>query len=1086
MVTSIRRVAAVAALLFLGLLTVRTASAWSVEQHWAILLEALRRLGWKNNQAMNTLIDANLGTDVPYIAAFGVDFSFVYPKAKEIYPLVKLMADTCPDINTDKTNGFHCDDLIYYSQVLARMQKLEAWMNQRIQAQVDSGWGDAQRLNFLIMLGLLTHAIEDFYCHSNYAGILSRATGTWNPDDYPTWDELMSDLGGWGAAHPGFPKPKAKFLLSVWDSTSFESEEFGGLQTGAFEHRGPQPRPGHPGETMTPWGHRHPELSTDEGKVAWELSIRATVQWIQKALDRLPADCKANMTNYVMTPDSTSHGTVVNDQVKASLWSGLQAIGAVDGSDLSIDLIDTQGDTRCAFSDSSGQLIDFQPGDYPRPDRVVIGAPGAFDSVLTAGDPAARAILERDQGRLLWTRGGVGNAALAQTTFIDGQQGGVNCGMAPCWPGVRGDASSSGVHDNVNSSLGDSVVVCLPTLLRPNGMGMNWRIGYDSRTGNLSVFNGGFRPSLGVPCVVYRMFDPLTKTWSPFDSSELYADNAALVGGDTVVVSETYRMDWPPSDKLGSSLPGGFSINGISLYSQLSFLPRGAKLQYTYKSVELDGSIHYGVGFGYPTRPAVQLDFEQDRDGGQPKYTSPEPRLYTFAVLPGIYAVGSAGSLLAGKSTTPLLLVDPNSLIWDDGASPIIEALRGLGVRADVYRVVDGGLMRGNGLGGHERAGVTPSHVTNFHPNAEEWALADSLSTWYRLIVNDAGGVGGVSVSDADAFAFEQWLGRSTGVNGGDRGLLLAGENAPTALLGAGGIATPSQLALANALGLGSASSPWPSSSANPYPLIDDRFSAPSAVPGLAPPGTFTYPLEGWTGHSSLADAVLPTAAGGVQVCGTYPTGNAAIASSFEADPVADNDQSKSWMCGFSLEATRKSGIPTSSQSFTHSGLENRMRILYKFITSVRGARTPGQTGQCWPCPSAPVMTQNWAGVSQFQTSTYGPLYAVQDFATATGTGGASAPGLVNSLLQNRPNPFNPSTNIPYVTSSPGKVLMRIFDVSGRLVRTLADDATTPGSKEFKWDGETETHGKAVSGVYFYQVTYPDGESDAKRMVVLR
>jgi YVTN family beta-propeller protein len=86
-----------------------------------------------------------------------------------------------------------------------------------------------------------------------------------------------------------------------------------------------------------------------------------------------------------------------------------------------------------------------------------------------------------------------------------------------------------------------------------------------------------------------------------------------------------------------------------------------------------------------------------------------------------------------------------------------------------------------------------------------------------------------------------------------------------------------------------------------------------------------------------------------------------------------------------------------------------------------------------------------------------------------SGVGGAAAPKVAR-LEQNRPNPFNPETVIPYDAGPGGRVALRVFDVSGRLVRTLVNTIEPPGSYRAPWDGRND-HGRAVaSGRYFYRL----------------
>lgn len=63
-------------------------------------------------------------------------------------------------------------------------------------------------------------------------------------------------------------------------------------------------------------------------------------------------------------------------------------------------------------------------------------------------------------------------------------------------------------------------------------------------------------------------------------------------------------------------------------------------------------------------------------------------------------------------------------------------------------------------------------------------------------------------------------------------------------------------------------------------------------------------------------------------------------------------------------------------------------------------------------------------------------------------------------LLQNRPNPFNSATLLRFRTAESGMVNLKVYDVSGREVRTLVDEWRQPGSHTVLWDGRT---GRATS-----------------------
>jgi len=70
-------------------------------------------------------------------------------------------------------------------------------------------------------------------------------------------------------------------------------------------------------------------------------------------------------------------------------------------------------------------------------------------------------------------------------------------------------------------------------------------------------------------------------------------------------------------------------------------------------------------------------------------------------------------------------------------------------------------------------------------------------------------------------------------------------------------------------------------------------------------------------------------------------------------------------------------------------------------------------------------------------------------------------------LEQNYPNPFNPKATIKFETARPGNVKLVIYDVAGRLVRTLVDEHRDPNRYVVVWDGTNNAGSRVSSGVYF-------------------
>jgi hypothetical protein len=96
-----------------------------------------------------------------------------------------------------------------------------------------------------------------------------------------------------------------------------------------------------------------------------------------------------------------------------------------------------------------------------------------------------------------------------------------------------------------------------------------------------------------------------------------------------------------------------------------------------------------------------------------------------------------------------------------------------------------------------------------------------------------------------------------------------------------------------------------------------------------------------------------------------------------------------------------------------------------------------------------------------------------------------AVPAAVTSLGQAFPNPMNPTATIKYTIGTPGRAKLRVFDVAGRVVRTLVDETKTAGAYSAVWDGRNDRGEVAASGVYFYQLNAPGSELN-KKIVVLQ
>ncbi|MFQ5604135.1 MAG: FlgD immunoglobulin-like domain containing protein [bacterium] len=89
------------------------------------------------------------------------------------------------------------------------------------------------------------------------------------------------------------------------------------------------------------------------------------------------------------------------------------------------------------------------------------------------------------------------------------------------------------------------------------------------------------------------------------------------------------------------------------------------------------------------------------------------------------------------------------------------------------------------------------------------------------------------------------------------------------------------------------------------------------------------------------------------------------------------------------------------------------------------------------------------------------------------------------ALLQNYPNPFNPTTTIQYHLPQTGKVTLRIYNILGELVQTLADEVKQPGVYKIAWDGKNSQGHDASTGLYVVRMVAGDF-MQSKKLVYLK
>ena len=112
-------------------------------------------------------------------------------------------------------------------------------------------------------------------------------------------------------------------------------------------------------------------------------------------------------------------------------------------------------------------------------------------------------------------------------------------------------------------------------------------------------------------------------------------------------------------------------------------------------------------------------------------------------------------------------------------------------------------------------------------------------------------------------------------------------------------------------------------------------------------------------------------------------------------------------------------------------------------------------------------------------------LYYVSDELTTKDEDDTEIIPITYLLHQNYPNPFNPITSLRYDLPEDGVVNITIYDIMGRIVKTLVNDSQTAGYKSIQWNAANHRNESVSAGLYLY--TIQAGEfRQTKKMVLLK
>ena len=182
--------------------------------------------------------------------------------------------------------------------------------------------------------------------------------------------------------------------------------------------------------------------------------------------------------------------------------------------------------------------------------------------------------------------------------------------------------------------------------------------------------------------------------------------------------------------------------------------------------------------------------------------------------------------------------------------------------------------------------------------------------------------------------------------------------------------------------------------------------------------------------------------------------------------------------------------IPNSSTQFNKYSLEwTPEQMIFSVNDIVHYTYYPSiQNSETWPFDSEQYLLLNIAIESSITSSfdqgimeiDYVRIYEPSTLSSQTQT-----TPLNFSLHQNYPNPFNPVTSLRYDLPEYGLVNITIYDMMGRIVKTLVNSSQTAGYKSIKWNAINDRNESVSSGLYLYSIQAGEFRQ-TKKMVLLK
>ncbi|NUM36748.1 MAG: hypothetical protein HUU50_19570, partial [Candidatus Brocadiae bacterium] len=244
---------------------------------------------WDNQEAIELVFAANLAID---LISTRDDFGYLiqsiafwyernrytrhfFLKADEIHQDVRRLARSAP-FNSGGTEGMHFDDLFSYREICQRWEEFEAWVLREVNVAQSSRehWDRQGRRDFLILMGMVSHSVQDFYAHSNLVRLILDHNRRSSVAIQPCWEDIVAlekHTEASKSLNYGLWQWCIQSNETVTSESEYSSEKWLGLQTGSWGKKDKLYDKRH-SQWKKPWKHRDEDHS-----LALALSGRTTI-----------------------------------------------------------------------------------------------------------------------------------------------------------------------------------------------------------------------------------------------------------------------------------------------------------------------------------------------------------------------------------------------------------------------------------------------------------------------------------------------------------------------------------------------------------------------------------------------------------------------------------------------------------------------------------------------------------------------------------------------------------------------------------------------------------------------------------------